>query len=73
MKKHDALAEIVANNCQPIRVKHKRSGVVYWIEYDVVEACVDDFVYGAFATKTKRRRGSNYRWFNLKSVELLGD
>lgn len=65
-----------ALDARNLHVVHNSSGIQYLVNADIVEQCEhfweadhNDYVYG-FYTDKKRRRGADYRWFNLSSVRL---
>ena len=68
MNTAEALAAIKANDGKPVIVVSK-SGTRYWLEREVVECALDEFVYGFNVDYNHRRRG-DYKWFYLKNVTL---
>jgi len=69
MNREQAIAALKANDGQPIRVATK-GGTQYWLCLDVVECATEEYVYGTFVKPNPRRR-CDYRWFYLKSVEVV--
>lgn len=75
MTQDDALKLFDTLDTDVIRVRDVRTGIVYYLYRDIVEAVVNNYVYGYFF-QSSQRRNQIHRWFYLCSVEhftYIGD